>query len=226
MNTSSLMDGLRYTYLLTLCSFTFVCIYGKGQENVTIRQNDKRVEGELISYLTFTRISIHDNGLYRCTLKGYKDELISHNINISVSDLNQGVKISDYNADELPSADDEDDDDEDDEDVPWLPDLILCVLVVTLTVLTLLTCYGCKRQLNHTEGQVMQERSTHMIPDPPIILQYTCSPSTAKRPPSQAPPMANTADESQVSDRVVYAVVNHRQTGIPVREQHAETTQK
>ncbi|XP_031725237.1 uncharacterized protein LOC116395461 [Anarrhichthys ocellatus] len=203
MNTSSLMDGLRYTYLLTLCCSTFVCIYGKGQENVEIRQNDKRVEGELISYLTFTRISIDDDGLYRCTLKGYKDELISHNINISVSDLNQGVKISDYNEDELPSADDEDDDDE---DVPWLPYFFICVsialLVVTLTVLTLLRCYGCKRQLNHTEGQVMQERSTHMIPDLPIILHYTCSPSTAKRPPSQAPPMANTADESRVSDRV------------------------
>lgn len=36
---------------------------------------------------------------------------------------------------------------------------------------------------------------------------------------------ANTVDESQGSDRAVYAVINHRQAGTPARERHTETTQ-
>ncbi|XP_054471020.1 uncharacterized protein si:ch211-214p13.8 isoform X2 [Anoplopoma fimbria] len=284
------MDRLPYTYLLTLCCFTFVCIHGKDAfpcevelmvskgttwktapqkpltvrclvihcgislnvtwcklldtntcvrinytENVEIRQNDKRVKDELISYLTFTRISIHDNGLYRCTVKAPKYQLISHYINISVSDLNQGLEISDYNADGLPST-------AGDEDVPLLPYFSICLgvalLVFILTVLTHLGFYGWKRQLNHREGPAMQEKSTHMIPDLPkgsapstLTLHYTYSPSTAERPPSQPPLMTNgnkpavtnTAEESQVSDRVLYAVVNHRRSEIPVTEQHAAT---
>ena len=51
----------------------------------SIQQNNKRVRGELISFLTFKRISIHDAGLYGCSLKGSKFEVISHTINISVS---------------------------------------------------------------------------------------------------------------------------------------------
>lgn len=54
-------------------------------ENVEITQTDNYVEDELISYLTFKRISIYDDGLYRWDLKGYEYELISHIINISVS---------------------------------------------------------------------------------------------------------------------------------------------
>lgn len=54
-------------------------------ENVEVRQNYTHVKGELISLLTFKRISTDDDGLYRCGLKGYKYFQISHIINISFS---------------------------------------------------------------------------------------------------------------------------------------------
>ncbi|XP_044072321.1 B- and T-lymphocyte attenuator [Siniperca chuatsi] len=210
-------------------------------ENVEIIQ--KHVKDGITSFLTFKRISIHDDGLYRCYLKGYKYGVVSHIINISVSDLNQGVKNSDNNADELASTADE-------EDVSWLPYFYICIsialLVITLTVLTLLSFYGWKGKLtrNHTKGQ---EMSTHVIPDLPkrsapsthvlqthfSILNDICTPNTAEKPLSQPPLMttenqpavANTADKSQVLDRAVYAVINHRQPGIPAREQHTVTKQ-
>lgn len=85
--------------------------------------------------------------------------------------------------------------------------------------------------------------STHVIPGLPKgnapstpvlqaqfpIQNYIYSPSTSERPqphtitPSlmasgNQPAVANTAD-------AVYAVINHRQSGIPAREQHAATEQ-
>ncbi|XP_034417226.1 B- and T-lymphocyte attenuator isoform X4 [Cyclopterus lumpus] len=142
-------------------------------ENVEIRQTDERTQDELISYLTFTRISIGDNGLYKCTLKGHKYQLISHIINISVSGrqvllpqcqnidsfkrLNLGTNCRYFllfyrfkPRDELPSA-------AGDKEVPWLSYSFLYVgvalLVITLTAAAILSCYGCKRQLNPTQGQ-------------------------------------------------------------------------
>ncbi|XP_074515165.1 uncharacterized protein LOC141782540 isoform X1 [Sebastes fasciatus] len=211
------------------------------QMNYTENVETNTTQDELISYLNFTRISIHDNGLYRCNVKGDKYEQISNIINISVSDSYQGVKHlpnthSDNNKDELPSA-------AGDEDVSWLPYFIIPVsialLVVTLTVLTLLSFYGWKRIQNHTKGQ---ETPTRMLPDLPspsapsiLALHDTYSPSTAESPPS-APPMmttngnqpavANTADGGQGSLYAVYSTVNHRQSGIPATEQHAATEQK
>ncbi|TDH06805.1 hypothetical protein EPR50_G00117070 [Perca flavescens] len=282
-----------YTHLWIFICFTFVCIYGRGQdrfplcevelkvrrgttrktvpqqrltvrcpvkhcgesisvtwckqvdinkceqinyaENVEIKQNDEHVKDKLISYLTFTRISINDNGLYQCLVKGYKSQHISHFINISVSDLNQGVENYDNNAYELPRLA------AGDKDVSWLPYFFICasiaLLVATLTVSTHLSCYCWKRILTYNQSK-RQEMSTHMIPDLPNanapstpVLYDTYSQSTAGRPPSPSPLMtngnqpavANTADQSQVSDHAVYAFFNHCR--IPAREQHAATEQ-
>ncbi|KAJ4933036.1 hypothetical protein JOQ06_029874 [Pogonophryne albipinna] len=57
----------------------------KYKENLKITQTD--IKDELISYLTFTRITSQDDGLYRCSLKGYESEQISHSINVSVSGI-------------------------------------------------------------------------------------------------------------------------------------------
>ncbi|XP_040004762.1 B- and T-lymphocyte attenuator [Xiphias gladius] len=213
-------------------------------ENVEITQTDNYVEDELISYLTFKRISIYDDGLYRWDLKGYEYELISHIINISVSDLHQGVETND-NTDniEVTSMNAAGD-----EVVSWLPFLYICggiaLLVVTITVLTLLGFYGWRQTPTYksTKGQ---EISTHMIPDLPkghapstpvlqahFMLNDIYSPSTAGTPPS-APslitngdqPLANTADESQVSDCAVYAEISHTKCGIRARKQHAAIKQ-
>ncbi|XP_041807086.1 B- and T-lymphocyte attenuator [Chelmon rostratus] len=199
-------------------------------ENVEINQNDMHATDELISFLTFKRISVYDGGLYRCFVKGHGYEVVSHTINISVSDLNQGVQNSDNGADELPPV-------AGDEGVPWLPYISICLsialLVATLTVLTLLNTWGWRRLLNlHRTKE--EEISTHSIPDLPMRnITSTFFLQTLPTPPSQPSPMtsgnqaaaANTVDESQGSDRAVYAVINHRQAGTPARERHTETTQ-
>lgn len=55
------------------------------QMNYTENVETNTTQDELISYLNFTRISIHDDGLYRCNVKGDRYEQISNIINISVS---------------------------------------------------------------------------------------------------------------------------------------------
>ena len=52
-------------------------------ENVEIRQNYGK--DNLISYLSFKKVSVNDDGLYRCEVIGRTPELFSHAINISVS---------------------------------------------------------------------------------------------------------------------------------------------
>ncbi|XP_036964546.1 B- and T-lymphocyte attenuator isoform X1 [Acanthopagrus latus] len=209
-----------------------------------VQQNDKRVKDELVSFLTFKRISIHNDGLYGCSLKGYKFEMISHTINISVSDSYHGVKQSVDTTDESPSV-------AGDEDPSWLPYFYICagiaLLVTTLIVFTLLSFHGRKRvqTFNHNKGQ---EMSNHTIPNLPkdsspssLFLQTHFPfrndfhpPSPAERPPSQLPMMTggnqqpaagNTADGSQASDRAVYAAINHPQSGVAAREQHTATEQ-
>ncbi|KAF3843151.1 hypothetical protein F7725_002000 [Dissostichus mawsoni] len=185
----------------------------KYKENIEITQTDTK-DG-LISYLTFTRITSQDDGLYRCVLKGYKSEQISHSINVSVSDSNTDIHDFDYSADELPSsaavavADA-------DEDVSWLPYFYICVgialLVFTLIVLTMLDSYGWKRIMtfHHTKGKALQTTIT----PPPITPSLRTN--------GEQLAAANTAAEGQVSDHSVYAAVKHR-SQIPAGEQDAVT---
>nr|XP_046260775.1 B- and T-lymphocyte attenuator [Scatophagus argus] len=231
---------------VTWCKMLDKCEQINYTENVETRQTDGRVKDELISFLTFNQISIYDSGLYRCYLKGYKYEHVSHSINISVSDLNQGAQNPDINAvfaEELSSV-------AGDEPVSWLPYFSIfagiALLVASLIILTLLSFHGKKRIMIYNQTK-RQEMSTHMIPDLPkasapstLFLQTHLSfkndiysPSTVERPPTQLAPttsgnqpaVANTADESQVSDHAVYAVIDHRQRGISVRERHTITDQ-
>lgn len=219
----------------------------KYKENIKITQTD--IKDELISYLTFTRITSQDDGLYRCSLKGYESEQISHSINVSVSDSNTDIHDFDYSADELPSsaaaavADAG-------EDVSWLPYFYICVgialLVFTLIVLTMLDSYGWKRIMtfHHTKGKALQERSNQMMPNlpsasaPSIFYLHDINYSPAERPPShphpshpplrtngEQPAAANTAAEGQVLDHSMYAVVKYR-SQIPAGEQDAVTKKK
>ncbi|XP_040912917.1 B- and T-lymphocyte attenuator [Toxotes jaculatrix] len=233
---------------ITWCKLldTHICEPINKTENVEIRQNNHGVNNDLISYLTFKWISVHDDGLYRCDLKAHNYSLISHTINISVSDMHHGVETTD-NTDNIAVASPNT---AGDESMFWLPYFYICVctalLVVTLTVLTFLSFYGWKRTLtfNPTKGL---EIPTHAIPDLPKgsspsspVLQahfvlndiYSHSSSAAGTLPSPPSlitngnqPLANTADESQVSDCAVYAVINHKRPGIPATRQHAETKQ-
>ncbi|KAL3056391.1 hypothetical protein OYC64_018971 [Pagothenia borchgrevinki] len=220
----------------------------KYKENIEITQTDTK-DG-LISYLTFTRITSQDDGLYRCSLKGYKSEQISHSINVSVSDSNTDIHVHDfdYSADKLPSSASASAAVADaGEDVSWLPYFYICVgialLVFTLIVLTMLDSYGWKRIMtfHHTKGTALQERSSQMIPNlpsasaPSTFYLHDINYSPAERPPShphpshpplrtngEQPAAANTATEGQVSDHAVYAAVKHR-SQIPAGEQDAVT---
>ncbi|XP_030283236.1 uncharacterized protein LOC115587512 isoform X2 [Sparus aurata] len=99
----------RESFNVTWCKLSDTDRCERIHYTENVQQNDKRVKDELISFLTFKRISIHDAGLYGCSLKGYKFEVISHTINISVSDSYQGVKKSIDTTDLAPSvAGDED----------------------------------------------------------------------------------------------------------------------
>ncbi|XP_069569742.1 uncharacterized protein [Brachyistius frenatus] len=212
-------------------------------ENVEIRQDNNLGMGESISSLSFNKISVHDDGLYRCHLMGHKKEIISHSVNISVSDTNHGVENSDNKAAESLSA-------AGDEAMSWLPYFTICVslalLVVTLTALTLLRFYDWKRTMayNHTKEKDM---STHMIPDLPkcstpsaTVLQThfsasnsVYSPTTAEThnfppaltPTRNQPAVANTAGGRHVSESAVYAVINHEKSGVHVRTLPTTTEQ-
>lgn len=54
-------------------------------EQINETGNVEILQDEMISSLIFKRISIYDDGLYRCYLKGSKYVAFSHIINISVS---------------------------------------------------------------------------------------------------------------------------------------------
>ncbi|KAK5861127.1 hypothetical protein PBY51_022545 [Eleginops maclovinus] len=216
------------------------CDQIKYKENIEITQTD--IKDGFISYLTFTRISSLDGGLYRCFLKGYKSEQISNSINISVSDLNTDGNDSDYSADELPSTTTPSVAHAAATEVSCLPYFYICVgialLVFTLIVLTHMDFYGWKRILtfNQTKGKVLQERSSQMIPNlpsasaPSTFYLHEINYSPADRPPSHPPPMingqqpaaANIAAGGQVSDHAVYAAIIHR-SQIPAGEQHVVT---
>ncbi|KAM4557753.1 uncharacterized protein PAE49_012807 [Odontesthes bonariensis] len=92
-------------------------------ENVEIRQIYKN--DDLISYLSFKKVSVNDDGLYRCDLIGRTPELFSHAINISVSDENHGDETSVDDADESPET----------VDVSWLSYFSICFSIASLVVI-------------------------------------------------------------------------------------------
>ncbi|XP_067459863.1 B- and T-lymphocyte attenuator [Thunnus thynnus] len=210
---------------------TVTCQQINNTKNVEITQSDDDVK-KLTSFLTFKWISTHDDGLYRCDLRGNNYSLISHTINVSVSDIYQGVENVDYSADdESPSADGDGD-----KDMSWLPYFLIVVsfalLIITLTALTFLGFHGFKRKLTYNLKKA-QEMSTRTLPEcckgsTSSISVVHFSSTTAGTPPSlmtdgNQPTVAPTADKSQASDNAVYAAINHTQSMMPAREQGTST---
>ncbi|XP_008296968.1 B- and T-lymphocyte attenuator isoform X2 [Stegastes partitus] len=214
-------------------------------DNIEIRQRHNPANDELVSYLSFKRISVHDDGLYRCHLKRVPSHFgFSHHINISVSDIYMGAEYSDKAAVMSLSADDDDDDDE---VAPWLPyfciTMSIVVLVAVMVVLTLLRFYGWKRILifKDTKGE---EMPTQMIPDLPkwtessspalqsriFVVNDIYSPTTPETP--KSPPAPSPAEDqpaaSDTADKTsaVYAVINHSQPGMAARKQNAATKEE
>ncbi|CAJ1079549.1 B- and T-lymphocyte attenuator-like isoform X1 [Xyrichtys novacula] len=220
------------------------CEHINFAEHTGVEQNFRQEKDKIISYLTFERISIHDDGLYRCVLLSYKEDPISHIINISVSDSYSGVQNL-----QIPDAARRAADPKTVENIGdafWLPYFYICIsialLAVVLTVLTFIKLCSWKRILTVTQTKG-QEIATYAIPDLPkgsapsisvLPVNFQVqndSYQPAVRPASQAPPMTcgnqsavvNTVEESQGSDHAVYAVVNRPKAEIPVRELHNHT---
>ncbi|XP_065328133.1 uncharacterized protein si:ch211-214p13.8 [Pelmatolapia mariae] len=195
-------------------------------KNVKITQNPDK--DKLMSYLNFKEISIHDDGLYRCGLLGHNGSVISHTINISVSDMYEGIENpdnNDKNAGTTPSPDHN-------EDKNWMPYFYICfsivLLILILTALIFLSSCDWKRvlSLNYVKGE---EMPTLMIPDLPkwsppstpvpltnlsvlndIYSSYTPerSVSPAAQPCSNQISASNPALKYQ--DCEVYGIINHR----------------
>ncbi|XP_058478605.1 B- and T-lymphocyte attenuator isoform X2 [Solea solea] len=180
-------------------------------ENVEIRQ-DGHLKDKLISYLTFKQISVYDDGLYRCELHGLAngESHISHHINISVSDMHQGLESDgSIAAASLNQAVDE--------SASWHPYFYICggiaLLVFTLTALTLLQFYGCqqvpnnKATQNQTQYVLNDIYSASALAPPPLITD-------GKQ------PLESTANKHRED-----AVINHAQSEISASKQHVATEQ-
>ncbi|XP_029980030.1 B- and T-lymphocyte attenuator isoform X1 [Sphaeramia orbicularis] len=208
---------------------TYACEEMNNTEDIEITQRDENDQRNSVSHLTFRRISLHDDGLYRCGPKLHKNMLLGHIINVSVSDHHHGDVNCVFNTVKISNP-------VPDESVEYEPYFFIClsvvVLVFTLTAIVFLGSNGWKRiqSYNLKKGQ---EMSTHMIPGLPsgntsvlashlsivndIYSQST--PEMLSSLPSQravrGQPGANTAGTSQVSDHTGYAVINPKQSGIP-----------
>ncbi|XP_026104361.1 uncharacterized protein LOC113075922 isoform X2 [Carassius auratus] len=119
----------------------------------------------LSSYLTFTNMSKHHDGLYRCELKSSNFSIVSHYINVSVSD--------DMLEDEMPSeTESETTDSISDSGLWWLPYLFISlgivILVAMITLISILFINGFKssRRKKAHRPQV-QYTATSFLPSSP-----------------------------------------------------------
>ncbi|XP_052461424.1 uncharacterized protein LOC128019469 isoform X1 [Carassius gibelio] len=118
----------------------------------------------LSSYLTFTNMSKHHDGLYRCELKSSNFSIVSHYINVSVSD--------DMLEDEMPSEKSETTDSSSDSGLWWLPYLFISlgivILVAMITLISILFINGFKssRRKKAHRPQV-QYTATSFLPSSP-----------------------------------------------------------
>ncbi|XP_016361009.1 B- and T-lymphocyte attenuator-like [Sinocyclocheilus anshuiensis] len=185
----------------------------------------------LSSYLTFTDISKHHGGLYRCELKFSNFSTVSHHINISVSD--------DMLEDEMPCTDmtavRENTDCSSDSGPWWLPYLFICLGVVILVVIVMLISILCingfksSRRKNAQRSQVQYTAtSVWSSPSPSVLkrdefvcVQYseesrdsnTCN---LTLPPGQSTSYVSDCSDDPLSKRresrssqVVYASLHH-----------------
>uniref|UniRef100_A0A9J7ZG47 Si:ch211-214p13.8 n=1 Tax=Cyprinus carpio carpio TaxID=630221 RepID=A0A9J7ZG47_CYPCA len=189
----------------------------------------------LSSYLTFTNISKHHGGLYRCELKFSNFSSVSHHINVSVSD--------DMVEDEKPSTDmtaeRENTESTSDFGPWWLPYLFICLGAVILVVIVILISILCingfkssrrknaqRSQIQYTATSVLSSPSPSVLKhDEFVCVQYseesqqhsrdnnTCS---LTLPPGQSTSYVSDCSDDPLSNRresrssqVVYASLHH-----------------
>ncbi|XP_032422617.1 uncharacterized protein LOC116722567 [Xiphophorus hellerii] len=204
-------------------------------ENIKITQ--KYNKENLISYLSLDQVSINDDGLYQCAL-GHSNEIVSHSINISVSELNKGVENTDNDADSI------------DDDRSSLSIFLICVTIIFVIaaaiVLILVCCHGWKQTWT-CNNKNQAEISTHMIPELPktsassspslrtpfsVLNDIYSSSKPEKTSTSTSPALAltgnvaDTAANSQASNCAVYTMINYQQCVSPARNDTSKQDEK
>ncbi|XP_071370394.1 B- and T-lymphocyte attenuator-like isoform X1 [Centroberyx affinis] len=231
------------TLYVTWCKLldTNICEQINNKESV-VRQTDKYVKDELISFLDFKRISISDDGLYRCQLREFNYALVSHSINVSISDRHK-PRVENFNSNANDSSNITS---EEAASLHWVPYLTISISVVVLvfivTVISLLSFYNCKRLMTNSQTKG-QEMSTLMLPDIPkdstpsaavlhahysnLYDNYLHSNAVMSRSPMThgAQPVANSAGGGQGSSCLVYATLNHLPSGTSGRTQQTTNQQ-
>ncbi|XP_070978865.1 B- and T-lymphocyte attenuator-like [Oncorhynchus clarkii lewisi] len=109
-----------------------------------------------IAFLDFKKISRNDDGSYRCGMAGNKSSIVSHAINVSVSDINLTMtSTADHNTNNSPNAK------HDEKYLSWLPYAYICVgivlLVVVVTAISFFYLYGCKGPTRSTNNGIKEQ---------------------------------------------------------------------
>ncbi|KAJ8013179.1 hypothetical protein DPEC_G00050590 [Dallia pectoralis] len=66
-------------------------------ENINIHQKELPAN-EVMSFMTFNKLSMDDQGQYRCKLSGSEEAIVSHAITVNVSESNVGYDYSGNNT--------------------------------------------------------------------------------------------------------------------------------
>ncbi|XP_035619877.1 B- and T-lymphocyte attenuator-like isoform X23 [Oncorhynchus keta] len=199
-----------------------------------------------ILILNFKKISINDDGLYRCGVAENGSTTVSHAIKVSVSDSNLEItSTADHNTNDSTGAR------RDRNDPSFMPYVYICVGIVVLVVIVTAFSFFClhayKGPSRSTENRTKkQEMSTLAAPCPDLSFNpegtFPSSPSTPN--PVQpanlydnglycnhingengALPSSNNRAGGQVSSHLVYASLNHETTRGSLRSPHIPTPQ-
>uniref|UniRef100_A0A4W5RMN6 Ig-like domain-containing protein n=1 Tax=Hucho hucho TaxID=62062 RepID=A0A4W5RMN6_9TELE len=171
----------------TWCKFVdlFHCEQIHETEQVTFGWRQKN-----ILILDFKKISMNDDGLYRCRVVENGSMTVSHAIKVSVSDSNLEItSTADNNTNDSPNAK------PDRNDPSFLPYFYICVGIVVLVFIVTAFSFFClhanKGPTRSTENRTKkQEMSTLAAPSPDLSFNpegtFPSSPSTPNPKPRPA----------------------------------------
>ncbi|XP_071370395.1 uncharacterized protein [Centroberyx affinis] len=244
------MDRTSSDFHLLLCFLALLCIHGKGQVvtglspscevGVTVQRGIvwKAVPQQ---HLTIN-CTVKHCGETLCQLREFNYALVSHSINVSISDRHK-PRVENFNSNANDSSNITS---EEAASLHWVPYLTISISVVVLvfivTVISLLSFYNCKRLMTNSQTKG-QEMSTLMLPDIPkdstpsaavlhahysnLYDNYLHSNAVMSRSPMThgAQPVANSAGGGQGSSCLVYATLNHLPSGTSGRTQQTTNQQ-
>ncbi|XP_016377637.1 B- and T-lymphocyte attenuator-like [Sinocyclocheilus rhinocerous] len=175
-----------------------------GADQMSTSQNYSSSDPNMLtSYLTFTNISKHHEGSYRCELTLPHLSIYSHHINVSVSDniLEYELTIERDNTDSSSGS------------YPWwLPYLFICLGVLILVLIVMLIsilCINGFKSLNAKRSQVQnsEELQQHSRNSNTCNLTLQPGQSTSHLSDCSDDPLSNRKDSR--SSQVVYASLHH-----------------